>query len=250
MRQLKKSPNDVAFVFSVQEEVGLRGARAAAYAVDPDIGIALDVTRTGDNIVALSTLYGGTYSQLAITFAQFGIECTFVDADDPHAFRDALKPNTKAGFSETLGNPAINVVELSAVGAIAREAGWDIWVTAASTVLVWAAPAQVLMAELYTTGTAIAVILLVGAALLMQTFANLARTDPGFESDHLVAAELWLSGTRYDSTAGITAFYDDLIRRLDAYPGVRSASVVEAGLPLERGGNTGGQIEGQLQGMD
>jgi putative aminopeptidase FrvX len=48
MRKLKKSPNDVAFVFSVQEEVGLRGARAAAYAVDPDIGIALDVTRTGD----------------------------------------------------------------------------------------------------------------------------------------------------------------------------------------------------------
>lgn len=50
MRQLKDEtlPNDVAFVFSVQEEVGLRGARAAAYAVDPDIGIALDVTRTGD----------------------------------------------------------------------------------------------------------------------------------------------------------------------------------------------------------
>lgn len=48
MRQLKKPAVDVAFVFSTQEEVGLRGAETAAYAVNPDIGIALDVTRTGD----------------------------------------------------------------------------------------------------------------------------------------------------------------------------------------------------------
>ncbi|GAB4474417.1 MAG: M42 family metallopeptidase [Anaerolineae bacterium] len=48
MRALKKPANDAAFVFSVQEEVGLRGARTAAYGVDPLIGIALDVTRTGD----------------------------------------------------------------------------------------------------------------------------------------------------------------------------------------------------------
>lgn len=50
MHQIKGKgiPNDVAFVFSVQEEVGLRGARTAAYAIDPDIGISVDVTRTGD----------------------------------------------------------------------------------------------------------------------------------------------------------------------------------------------------------
>ncbi len=48
MRRLESSPNDVAFVFSVQEEVGSRGARTAAYTVDPDIGIAIDVTLTGD----------------------------------------------------------------------------------------------------------------------------------------------------------------------------------------------------------
>jgi endoglucanase len=48
MRQLENSPNEIAFVFSVQEEVGLRGAQTAAYAVDPHIGIAIDVTRTGD----------------------------------------------------------------------------------------------------------------------------------------------------------------------------------------------------------
>jgi endoglucanase len=50
MREVKdkKLPNDIAFVFSVQEEVGLRGAQTAAHAVDPNIGIAIDVTRTGD----------------------------------------------------------------------------------------------------------------------------------------------------------------------------------------------------------
>lgn len=48
MRQLKDSPHDIAFVFSVQEEVGLRGARTASYTVDPDLAIAIDVTRTGD----------------------------------------------------------------------------------------------------------------------------------------------------------------------------------------------------------
>ncbi len=48
MRRLKQPANDVAFVFSTQEEVGLRGARTAAYSVDPHVGIAIDVTRTGD----------------------------------------------------------------------------------------------------------------------------------------------------------------------------------------------------------
>lgn len=46
----KKLPNEVYFVFTVQEEVGIRGARPAAYAIDPDVAIALDVTGTGDQI--------------------------------------------------------------------------------------------------------------------------------------------------------------------------------------------------------
>jgi endoglucanase len=48
LRQLKGSPHDVAFVFSVQEEVGLRGARTSAYGLDPEVGIAVDVTSAGD----------------------------------------------------------------------------------------------------------------------------------------------------------------------------------------------------------
>lgn len=48
LRQIKRTPHDIYAVFSVQEEVGIRGARTSAYAIDPDVGIALDVTGTGD----------------------------------------------------------------------------------------------------------------------------------------------------------------------------------------------------------
>lgn len=48
LKQLKSTPHEIYFVFSVQEEVGVRGATTAAYGIDPDLGLALDVTRTGD----------------------------------------------------------------------------------------------------------------------------------------------------------------------------------------------------------
>jgi O-acetylhomoserine (thiol)-lyase len=73
--------------------------------------------------VSSSKLYGGTYTMLAVNFRKLGIEATLVDPDDPENFRRAIQPNTKAIFSETLGNPAINVIDIAAVGAIAREAG-------------------------------------------------------------------------------------------------------------------------------
>ena len=92
---------------------------------------------------------------------------------------------------------------------------------------------------------ALSVVLLVGATLLLRTFANLVRNDAGFVTDHLLTAEIWLRGTRYDSTGTIGAFYRELTERLEALPGVRSAAVVEAGLPLQRGGNLGVQVDGE-----
>ena len=90
----------------------------------------------------------------------------------------------------------------------------------------------------------LSLVLLVGAGLLMQSLAHLVGTDPGFDPRHVVAAEIWLTGAGYDSTAAIAGFYDRVIRRLDAQPGVRSAAVVEAGIPLARGGNLGVAIDG------
>ena len=69
----------------------------------------MNICEAGDEIVAARTLYGGTYTQLAVTLAQFGIGTTFVDADDPEAFRAALQPRTKAVYAETIGNPQLNV---------------------------------------------------------------------------------------------------------------------------------------------
>jgi O-acetylhomoserine (thiol)-lyase len=102
---------------------GGRAALAAATGMAAQMTALLTLARHGDHIVASRTLYGGTYTQFAVTFADFGIEVSFVDADDPENFRRAVKPNTKAIYCETIGNPQLNVVDLSALAEIARAAG-------------------------------------------------------------------------------------------------------------------------------
>jgi O-acetylhomoserine (thiol)-lyase len=102
---------------------GGRAALAAATGMAAQMIALLTLARHGDHIVASRTLYGGTYTQFAVTFADFGIEVSFVDADDPDNFRRAVKPNTKAIYCETIGNPQLNVVDLSALAEIARAAG-------------------------------------------------------------------------------------------------------------------------------
>jgi putative ABC transport system permease protein len=98
---------------------------------------------------------------------------------------------------------------------------------------------------LVVTEVALSLVLLVGAGLMIRTFANLMRTDPGFDPQHQLSAEIWLTGSRYDSPTTIAGFYRDLTARLQAIPGVASSAVVEAGMPLERGGNMGVSIDGQ-----
>ena len=83
----------------------------------------LTLLREGDDLVSSSTLYGGTYSQFDVTFRQFGINTIFVDPNDPENFRKAITPKTKAVYAETMGNPQINVLDISAVADIAHEAG-------------------------------------------------------------------------------------------------------------------------------
>jgi O-acetylhomoserine (thiol)-lyase len=75
----------------------------------------------GDEIVAASTLYGGTYTQFAVSLSRLGIKTVFVEPDDPENFRKAITPRTKVLYGETIGNPRINVLDIAAIAAIAHE---------------------------------------------------------------------------------------------------------------------------------
>ena len=77
----------------------------------------------GDEIVAASTLYGGTATQLDVSFRRLGINTTFVEPDDPENFRKAITPKTRCLYAETIANPRINVLDIRAVADIAHEAG-------------------------------------------------------------------------------------------------------------------------------
>ena len=92
------------------------GAAAVTYSL-------LNVAGAGDNVVALSTLYGGTYALLAHTLPQFGIEARFVDPDKPEDLAQHVDERTKAVFGETIGNPAINVIDIEAWSAASHEQG-------------------------------------------------------------------------------------------------------------------------------
>ncbi|HLH18103.1 MAG TPA: O-acetylhomoserine aminocarboxypropyltransferase/cysteine synthase family protein [Bryobacteraceae bacterium] len=77
----------------------------------------------GDEMVAASTLYGGTYTQFDVSFRRMGIDVKFVEPDDPENFRKAITPKTKAVYGEAIANPRMNVLDIERVAAIAHQAG-------------------------------------------------------------------------------------------------------------------------------
>lgn len=83
----------------------------------------INLARQGDNIVSARNLYGGTFTQFNDLLPQFGIDVKFVDSQAPANFAAAIDDNTRALFCETVSNPALEVTDLDAVGAVAREAG-------------------------------------------------------------------------------------------------------------------------------
>ncbi len=117
------NPTTAAFEERCAALEGGRAAVATASGQAAEMVALLNIVEAGDHIVSSSKLYGGTHSMFNVNFKKLGIEATMVDPDDPENFRRALKANTKVIFSETLGNPAINMVDLEAIGRIAREAG-------------------------------------------------------------------------------------------------------------------------------
>lgn len=83
----------------------------------------LNIASAGDEIVAASTLYGGTHTLFSHTLKNFGINVILVNPDDPENFRSAINEKTKAVFIETIGNPGINIIDIEKVAEIAHENG-------------------------------------------------------------------------------------------------------------------------------
>ncbi|HEA30112.1 MAG TPA: O-acetylhomoserine aminocarboxypropyltransferase/cysteine synthase [Leeuwenhoekiella sp.] len=81
----------------------------------------LTLLKSGDHIVSSSSLYGGTYNLLSVTLPRFGIDTTFVDPSDAGNFKEAIQENTRAIFIESLGNPKLDVPDIEAISAVARE---------------------------------------------------------------------------------------------------------------------------------
>ncbi len=101
---------------------GGRSALATATGQAAEVTALLTLCSAGDHIVSASTLYGGTHTLLHVNLRKLGIETTFVDPADAQNFKQALKPNTKLLYAETLGNPLINIVDIEALAAIAHDA--------------------------------------------------------------------------------------------------------------------------------
>ena len=93
------------------------GQAASTFAV-------LNIAQAGDHFVSSASIYGGTYNLFKYTLAKLGIDVTFVEnQDDPEEWRAAIRPNTKLLFAETIGNPRVNVLDISTVADIAHENG-------------------------------------------------------------------------------------------------------------------------------
>ena len=119
--RLNNPTNDVL----EQRLASVEGGVAAVATASGTSAIAtafMTLLKSGDHIVASNSLYGGTYNMLNNTLPRFGITTTFIDPDNVDNFKDALKPNTKVFFAESLGNPKLDVIDLEGISNHARDA--------------------------------------------------------------------------------------------------------------------------------
>src|SRR5579884_93815 len=102
---------------------GGAGAVATASGLSAQLLAFYTMLQPGDHIVSSRALYGGTNTQFKYAFKKFGLDVTFVDPDDPDAWQAALRPETKALYGETIGNPSGNVLDIETVARIAHRVG-------------------------------------------------------------------------------------------------------------------------------
>jgi O-acetylhomoserine (thiol)-lyase len=102
---------------------GGRAGVASASGMAAETMALMTILQSGDHVVAAGALYGGSVTMLAVSLAKFGIETTFVDATKPEAFAAAMRPNTRAVYAESLGNPSMVVLDIAAVAEVAHAHG-------------------------------------------------------------------------------------------------------------------------------
>ncbi|MBE0495756.1 MAG: PLP-dependent transferase [Campylobacterales bacterium] len=104
-------------------EGGVAALATSAGQMASTIAIA-NLCSSGDHFIAAGSLYGGTVALFSNTFKKMGIEVSYVDAEAPlHVLKQAIRPNTKAIFAETIANPALDVLDFEKFAALAKEAG-------------------------------------------------------------------------------------------------------------------------------
>src|SRR5262249_19641720 len=117
------NPTLAVFEERVASLEGGCGAVAFASGLAAQSAALFTLLSPGDHVVASAALYGGTTTQLKHLLRKLSVDLDFVDPDSPDAWRAALRPETKALFAETIGNPGGNVLDFEAVAAIAHEHG-------------------------------------------------------------------------------------------------------------------------------
>ncbi|WP_239394531.1 bifunctional o-acetylhomoserine/o-acetylserine sulfhydrylase [Frankia sp. CiP3] len=118
------NPTQDVFEQRVAALEGGVGALATASGQAAETLAILNLAESGDHIVSSASLYGGTYNLFHYTLPKFGIEVTFVDdPDDLDEWRRAVRPNTRAFFGETIGNPRGDVFDTDGVAGVAHDAG-------------------------------------------------------------------------------------------------------------------------------
>ena len=115
------NPTVAVFEERVANLEGGAGGVAFASGIAAQAGALFTLLEPGDHVVSSAALYGGTVNQFKHLLRKMKVELTWVDPDSPEAWRQAVRPTTKAFFGETIGNPGGNVLDISTVAAIAHE---------------------------------------------------------------------------------------------------------------------------------
>jgi O-acetylhomoserine (thiol)-lyase len=194
------NPTQTVFEDRMAALEGGVGALATSSGMAAQTIALLNLAENGGHIVSSSSLYGGTYNQLHYTFPKLGVEVSFIDdPDDLDAWKAAIRPNTRAFFGESIGNPKGDVFDFEGVAGVAHDASIPLVIdnTLASPYLAnplqWGADIIVHAATKFIGGhgTSIGGVIVDGGKfdyVASGRFANFTEPDPSYHG--LVFSEL------------------------------------------------------------